>query len=119
MAQTLTYSGQGQYDFPYTRRLVWDDASGLGVLVVDEFGGQDRLEGGAYRPYLYTLSTAMVATAIAAWDEPATDDNGWVRGWERWWYDHAEQLRGNRYYGDPEAALDRHVAHTLRMYWDA
>jgi hypothetical protein len=97
---TLTHRSTGAYDMYRNRTLAWDEDTGIGVLIRDEFCGQGSPEGGMYRPYLHTLDGEATRTAIAAWE----DD------WQAYEYQYAEALSsGVRYWGEIAPALKRHI----------
>ncbi len=105
--KTLINEGTGQYGMRCGRTLCWDEDTMLGVLIQDWYGGQDSLEGGMYRPYLYQLPADLTQTAITAWDNKCTLRDA-VGDWEGWWHDNCgrEALQvSQRYYGNPEEAL--------------
>ncbi len=107
--QSLTDTHEGRYTMTARRTLMWDTETDLGVLVEDQYTGEHSVEGGMYRPHLYTLTPELTRAAREAWDAPATEENGYIAGWKRFWYDNADRLQhGVRYYGDAEDALARH-----------
>ena len=110
MGQQITTHHQatkGAYDFTRTRTLLVDEATGLGVLITDEWSGWDSIEGACYRPHLYRLSAAAVRMLLAGWETEQWDDAMAAL------YD-ARHLNpnapANRYYGSAEDALARRVA---------
>jgi len=79
-------TGKGRYDLRWDARLVERD--GKHYLVNDEYCGEDELRGGAHRPYVYLVPTALVAivaehlSGYHDLDGSLDDDGEWTS--ERW-----------------------------------